>query len=121
MNYQVVIDPKLGVNLEDIVAAWNDDPRTADVAEAEIMDRRATSFGPSIDPVWIEYGVQGAILLVGFVGGITVEAVHDLLKEKIMARLDQFMTRPSEPEMVWEKSDGGYLFVVKPQADVAKE
>ena len=63
MDYQIAIDPSLGVNSDDFVAAWNKTPACRKLAAAQTATLSPTGY--PIDPQLVQ---QGLILLSSAAG-----------------------------------------------------
>lgn len=114
MNYQIVIDPALEVDLTAVAEAWNRDPQTQQVATAQVEEKEATSF--SVDPALVQ---QAILLLTSALGGaaatlaaVPLEVVRDLFKEKLQAYLQSKLEKPPQLSVEWAETDEGYLLIV---------
>jgi hypothetical protein len=79
MEYQVALDPRLGVKVEEFIAAWNDSPEARQVATAQLHH----TSGPN------QYDPLTAIaipILVGVVTGVTTDFISDLIKRTLTRR-----------------------------------
>jgi hypothetical protein len=110
MEYRIAISPNLDVAADEFAVAWNEDPACREVGQA-LIAKDAASLA-YIDPAVIR---QGLIMLGGVVGGLALEPLKDLLKERIKAYLDQRLPTPAPPVEVIQvpQPDGGILLVVK--------
>ncbi len=110
MDYSIAIDPELDLDLAGLTAAWNATPECRALAQAELIDPQATSFGPAL-------AGQGLILLTGAATAASARAL-DALEGAPRARLGAYSehTLPRQPpplDIEWQRQPGGgYLLVV---------
>jgi hypothetical protein len=79
MEYQIALDPSLGVRGEEFIAAWNDNPKARQVATAQLHH----TLGPN------QYDPLTAIaipILVGVIAGVTADFISDLIKRTLTRR-----------------------------------
>jgi hypothetical protein len=109
VDYQLVIDPDLGVSTDDFAAAWNETPTCRTLAEA-----RVSTLSPKGTPIDARMIHEGLILLAGTVGGLALDALKDAVKDKLTAYFEEKLSRkPSLKVEAVRQPDGAYLLVVK--------
>jgi hypothetical protein len=113
MDYRIVLSPNLSQKATAVAAAWNEDPGARQVAQAQVIEAEQVSYLP-IDPDLLQ---QGLIFLGGVAGGIALDVVKDLTKERVTAYLKRvWPQKPPEVEVeAVRQPDGAILLVVKEQ------
>jgi hypothetical protein len=112
MDYPIAIDPGLDLDLDDLVAAWNETPACRALAQAQLFAPEAQSFTP-------ELAQQGLILLTGAAtaaSALALDALKDALRARLSAYFEQKLERKPALEIEWQRQPGGgHLLVVTPQ------
>lgn len=97
LDYKVVLSPDLEISASDFAMAWNDQPKTFDVAHANVAETAAEDFFP-IDPALAE---QGLIYLAGVGSVIAADVLKDLIKDLIKGIIGKrFAKREEVPDLV---------------------
>lgn len=79
MDYQLILDPALGVTPAEFVAVWNTRPDSHALAEARVTPAPPGQF----DPSWVEVG----LILLGQVSiNIASAMLYDMIKEALARR-----------------------------------
>lgn len=111
MDYQIAIDPSLGVNSDDFVAAWNETPACRKLAAAQTST--LSPEGYPLDPQLVQ---QGLILLssaAGAAGALALDALKDAVKDKLTEYLKEKLSPKPTPKVEAVRQPGGaYLLVV---------
>jgi hypothetical protein len=111
MDYHIAFDPDLGLSSQDFIAAWNDTPKCRALAEAQLTTQPPQGF--PLDPQLVQ---QGLVLLTGaagVAGGLALDALKDVVKEKLTEYLKQKLSRkPSIKVESIRQPGGAYLLVV---------
>ena len=115
MDYHIAFSPDLGVNPHDFIAAWNDAPECRALAEARLVPQPPQGF--PIDPQLVQ---QGLVLLsgaAGVAGGLALDALKDVVKDKLTDYLEKKLSRKPAIEVDSIRQPGGaYLLVVTEEA-----
>ena len=115
MNYHITFAPDLDVSYQDFIAAWNETPECRALAEAQLVTQPPQGF--PLDPQLVQ---QGLVLLTGaagVVGGLALDALKDVVKDKLTEYLKHKLEEPlSKKPFIKVESirqpDGAYLLVV---------
>jgi hypothetical protein len=79
MDYSLAISPDLQIDAEEFASAWNQDPESSNIAQARLEAASKESY-PFIPPEMVQ---QGLVLLAGVVGKVALDAVKDVVKDRI--------------------------------------
>ena len=111
MDYHIAFAPDLGVNTQDFVAGWNEATECRALAEARLVPQPPQGF--PIDPQLVQ---QGLVLLsgaAGVVGGLALDALKDVVKDKITEYVEKKLSRKPALQVDAVRQPGGaYLLVV---------
>jgi hypothetical protein len=112
MQYHIAFAPNLNVNSQDFVATWNNTPECRDLAEARLIPQAPQGF--PLDPQFVQ---QGLVLLTGVVGGLVLDALKDVIKDRLVKYLKQKLVNPlsKKPPVKVEsirQPGGAYLIIV---------
>jgi len=105
-NYKITFSPDLKINVEDFVAAWNDEPDCRAVAEAQLE----TSVAAVHDPI-----SATAIAILGTIAlSVAANTVYDLVKK---ASFNKNLSKNLEDYELLDfkeipQSDGSKLLVI---------
>jgi hypothetical protein len=97
-QYQIALDPQLGLTPETFVAAWNEREAALAAGRIGISQRQRSMFDP---------GTAALILTTatGIVASVLASLIYDIIKEKLLPQ--------KEPEVTLKKlSDGREVIVV---------
>jgi hypothetical protein len=112
VDYQIALDPDLGVSAEEFATAWNQAPTCRKLAEAQTSTLSPKSY--PLDPQLIQ---QGLVLLsgaAGAAGALALDALKDAVKDKLTDYFKEKLSRkPSLKVEAVRQPDGAYLLVVK--------
>ncbi len=73
MEYQIALNPELGLTPTDFVQSWNASAEAQTVAEARLTPTSNTSYDPFL---------VGAIAVLGSIGvGVATNLISDLIKQ----------------------------------------
>jgi len=111
MEYHIAFAPDLDVNLQDLLAAWNDTSECRALAEARLVPQPPQGF--PLDPQLVQ---QGLVLLTGaagLAGGLALDALKDAVKDKLTEYLKEKLSRKPALKVDAVRQPGGaYLLVV---------
>jgi len=111
MDCHIAFAPDLGLSSQDFIAAWNETPEWRALAEAQLIIQPPQGF--PLDPQLVQ---QGLVLLsgaAGVVGGLALDALKDVVKEKLTKYLKQKLSKkPSIKVESIRQPGGAYLLVV---------
>ena len=108
MNHHIALAPDLNVSSQDFIAAWNETPECRGLAEAQLTTQPPQGF--PLDPQLVQ---QGLVLLTGAAGGLALDALKDVVKDKLTEYLKQKLSRkPSIKVESIRQPGGAYLLVV---------
>jgi len=111
MDYHVAIDPELSLPTQDFVDMWNSTPDCRDLAEAEVRHQLPEGF--PLDPELVQQGLVLLSAAAGLVGGLALDALKDVVKEKLTDYLKEKLSREPEIQVEAIRQPGGaYLLVV---------
>jgi hypothetical protein len=103
MPIQLTIDPSLPVSPIQFVADWNADPRTDDLATAEVSSTAGAGLDPRLGDVIL---LQTAQMAMPVGGSALYDLIKDVLtKQGVQGRVQ--ITQQTAP-------DGGELLIVTP-------
>jgi hypothetical protein len=109
MDYQIALDPGLGVSAEEFAAAWNQTTTCRELAQA--WTSTLSPKGYPLDPQLIQ---QGLVLLSGAAGALALDALKNAVKDKLTDYFKEKLSRkPSLKVEAVRQPDGAYLLVVK--------
>jgi len=110
MDYQIVIEPGLGVSADEFISAWNDDPECQGYGQAQMSETRPEAYG--IDPY------TTMIFVGGLIGTITVNTLSNFITVFLAKRFSRDPGQPIGFEVVTvEQQDGSYLLVLRKKAE----
>lgn len=102
MDYQVALDPSLGIDPQEFAQAWNETPACRQAAQVELVNSTRAAFDPSLlTPVL----TVAADLMVGIAGA----ALYDLIKMALVKRGVQQATQVEQHTL----PDGTQVLVVR--------
>ena len=110
MEYYVALAPEFSISPAEFAAAWNATDAARQLAEARV-DATAPQGFP-LDPAMLQ---QGALILIGFAGGIAADVLKDTIKERLKSLIARKFptTPPPAVEVVIVDQFGAPLVVVK--------
>jgi hypothetical protein len=115
MDYQIAIDPNLGISANEFVMAWNETPACRALAEAR--SPISSVKGSPLDPQMLQQGLVLLAGVAGTVGGLALDALKDSVKDKLTAYFKEKMSRkPSIKVEAIRQPGGAYLLVVTGEA-----
>jgi hypothetical protein len=111
VDYQLAIDPGLGVNAEEFAAGWNETPTCRALAEARLST--LSPKGYPLDPRLLQQGLVLLSSAAGAAGALALDALKDAVKDKLTAYFkDKLSRKPSLKVDAVRQPDGAYLLVV---------
>lgn len=79
MDYPLAISPDLQIDAEEFASAWNQNPESSNIANAQVAAASKESY-PFITPEMIH---QGLVLLAGVASTVALDVVKDVIKDRI--------------------------------------
>ncbi len=84
MQYQLALDPALGLTPQDFAAAWNASPERRQAARVQVEAGTATQFDPSLGAAAVTLVVIP--LLVGMLSSALFALIEEVLADKGVRR-----------------------------------
>jgi hypothetical protein len=114
MDYPLAISPDLKIDAEEFSAVWNQDPESKGIAQAHASASGNESY-PFISPEMIQ---SGLVLLTGVASTVVLDAIKDVIKERIKKILSTKAGSDAPPriDVIVIQTEGKPVIVVMAKA-----
>lgn len=113
MDYPLAISPELKIDPSEFAVAWNQDELSKSIAQAHVAPAAKGSY-PLITP---DVVYQGLVFLAGVAGTVALDAVKDVVKERIKNILTGMLGSDPAPqfEVIVINPGDKPMIIVKPK------